>query len=406
MNMKKNYTGEGEPKKIWDAVYGRVKAKNLGARSAVGETSDCGFIFHSYDRLLSDAIGLAIVLSDITDPSDPITVGAGAIDTALVVLAASLVSRSVIISDRSDSLTFGGVIITDKRTHFPRFISPEELRPLIAGALSGNPSISPHSDGKEIEITFRSGGGSVSYSEGSALLAALAFKSGASLTPRDRLMSLILPTTEGGFLCGVLAPLLTGASTAVCADAKSTIRYMRSLSPSKLFCPGEVANALLLKLLRIKKRYPRVSSKSPSLSFQPSLAWFNRLFHPRIAFLLGGRLKTVISTDQLSPISSRALFSFGIYSISTRSVKGLTPALFHYGEDPRGVWKLPLGAEAELCNVRKGGVGSIVISAPYVRLGSVIRNTYLANEKPDGSSIVTPFLGFIFKNGNIFVSGK
>lgn len=401
--MKKQYTGDGEPKKIWDAVYNNSKSR--GEKYAVGEMSGCGFVFYSYERLISDAMGLSVLLSELTDPSDPVTVGAGAYDTAAVILAASLASRSVIVSDTSDSLTFKGMVITDKNTYFPKFISPEELRVLIAGILSGSPSPSYQSGG-EIEITFRSKGQSITYSESAAILSALAFKSGCSLTPHDRIMSLHSPSSENGLLCGILSPLLCGATSAVCADAKSTIRYMRSLSPTKLFCHREVINALILKLLRIKKRHPRAQKKAPSLSIEPALLWCNRLFHPRISYLLGGRLKTVISTGEISPVCARAFFSFGIYSITARSVKGLTPALFHYGEDPRGVWRLPLGARADLCNVQKGGLGSIVISAPHVRQGDHLPNTYIINEKTSPSSLVTPLLGFISKKDKIFVTGE
>jgi hypothetical protein len=122
--------------------------------------------------------------------------------------------------------------------------------------------------------------------------------------------------------------------------------------------------------------------------------------------LLGGKLRTVISTDEISPLSARVFFSFGIYSITVRSVKGLTPTLFHYGEDPRGVWKLPVGSSADMCNVQRGGVGSLVIKAPHVRKGIPIPNTYLPGEMPDGSSLVTPLYGFVMKNGRVFVSGE
>ena len=402
--MKKKYTGKDEPKKIWDEVYKR--AEKGSERPAIGEKSGYGFVFYSYGRLISDAHGLALALSELTDPADPITVGASAFDTATVILAASLISRSVIISDLSDGMTFNGLIITDKNTFSPKFISPEELRTLIAGALSGSSS-SPSPHGKEeIEITFRSNGGSVTYSESAAILSALAFKTGCGLRKGDRLMSLIHPSTESGLLSGLLAPLLCSATSAVCINAKSTVRYMRSISPTKLFCPREVASAIILKLLRIKKKHPRTHSSVPSLSIEPMLLWLCRLSHPRISYLLGGRLRTIISTDEISPLSARVFFSFGIYSITVRSVKGLTPTLFHYGEDPRGVWKLPVGSTADMCNVQKGGVGSLVIKAPHVRKGIPLPNTYLPGEMPDSSSLVTPLCGFVMKNGRVFVSGE
>ena len=356
-----------------------------------------------FSQLQDIPFEVALVLSDLTDPADPITVGASAFDTATVILAASLISRSVIISDLSDEMTFNGLIITDKNTYSPKFISPEELRAMISGELSGSYASPPPCGKEEIEITFRSKGGSVTYSESSAILSALAFKTGCGLKKGDRLMSLVPPSTESGFLSGALAPLLCSATTAVCINAKSTVRYMRSISPTKLFCPREVANALLLKLLRIKKLHPRPQRSAPSLPIEPMLLWLGRLSHPRISYLLGGKLKTIISTEEISTLAARAFFSFGIYSITVHSVRGLTPTLFHYGEDPRGVWKLPVGSSADMCNVQKGGVGSLVIKAPHVRKGSPIPNTYVPGEMPDNSSLVTSLCGFVMKNGKVFV---
>lgn len=402
--MKKHYTGAEEPKKLWDAVYRRLKRRKK--QNAIGENCGVGFVFYSYEKLINDALAAAVLLSELTEPSDPVTVGMGAYDTATVILACSIISRSVIISDTGESMTFKGLVITDKNTYAPRFISPEELRTLIAGVLSGGGAPNPPSEKGEMELTFRSHGQSVTYSERAVILSAVAFGTGCALTFRDCMMSLLPITCPEGIFCGILAPLLAGATAAVCVDARSTVRYMRFISPTKLFCPCGVAGALLLKLLRIKKRFPHYASNDRALSIDSARLWLNRLSHPRISYLLGGRLRTVIATGEIPAASVKAFFSFGIYSVMMRSVRGLTPALFHYGEDPIGVWKLPVGADADLCNVQKGGVGTVVISSPHIREGNFTPDTYRSNEKRSDSALVTPLSGFILKNGGVFVVEK
>ena len=396
--MKKHYTGSDEPKKIWDAVYRHAKNKG-GLYLPDGKD----YTFYSYEQIISDAIGASIVLEELTDPSDPVTVGAGIYDIITVILACSLISRHVIISDERDEMTFGGLVITDKNTHFPKFISPEELRVLISGAVSGNDDIKVPDSKAPIDISFRSSGLSITYGEQAALLAAIAFQTGCALSRKDNLLSLFSPSSENGFICGILAPLITGASVAAGERAEIVIRYMKSLSPTKLLCSRTVASALILKLLRIKKLHPRPDRKRISLSIDPSFIWLNRLYHPRISYLLGGKLKTVITLGELSPVSAKAFFSFGIYSISMHSISGLTPSLFHYGEDRRGEWKLPVGACADICNTQKGGTGTIVISAPHVRKGDCSPNTYIPYEKPSSTSLVTPLCGFVTKKGGVFV---
>ena len=402
--MKKRYTGSDEPKKIWNTI-----CKHEKKRGGIYLPISFGgkeFVFYSYEKLISDSRAAALLLLEMTSPYDPITIAADAYDTMMILLACSLISRSVIISDERDSMTFRGLIITDKKSYSPKFISPEELHTLIAGTLSGNPSSDIQCTREEIEITFRSKGENVTYSESSALLSAIAFKTGCALSSHDRLISLFSPSLENGFLCGILSPLISGASLAVCSQPESIIRQIKALSPTKLFCERKVASALILKLLKIKKLHPRSPKAKISLSIDPSVIWLNRLTHPRISYLLGGKLKTVISLGELSPISAKAFFSFGIYSISIRSVKGITPTLFHYGEDKKGKWKLPVGASADICNVQTGGLGNIVISSPYVREGHHTPNTYLPYEKASPSSLVTPLCGFVAKKGGVFILGE
>ena len=402
--MKKLYTGADEPKKIWEAIYRHAKRRGGIYLPSDGDGKD--FVFYSYEKLISDSRAAALLLLELTSPYDPITVCADAYDTFTVILAASLISRSVIISDERDEMTYNGLVITDKNTYYPRFISPEELHVLIEGILSGiSAKKIPHRK-DEMEITFRSGGESITYLESAALLSAIAFKTGCAISGRDLIISLFSPSVEIGFLSGILAPLVSGASVAVCDRPELLIRYIKSISPTKLFCERKIASALILKLLRIKKLHPRPQRAKISLSIDPSFIWLKRLSHPRISYLLGGRLKTVITSGELSPVSAKALFSFGIYSISMRSVKGITPALFHYGEDGKGEWKLPVGVSADICNVQKGGFGNIVINSPYVRQGHHIRNTYLPHEKSTPTSLVTPLFGFIGKKGDVFVVGE
>ncbi len=400
--MKNRYTGEGEPRSIFDGIERHLKKRKK--HNAIGETCGTGFVFYTYERLINDAIGAAILLSELAEPSDPVTVGTSAYDTAVITIAASVLSRSVIISDSDDSLTFKGIVITDKNTYSPRFISPSELRTLIAGVLSRrNPSL-PSFERGNAKITFRSKGQSDTYSERAAILSATAFNVGCTLTAKEKMMSLFSPHTPEGFFCGILAPLIAGAYTAVCADARSTVRYMRSLSPTKLFCPSDVAGAILLKLLRIKKKIPR-TSYTPS-PLDATRLWINRLSHPRISYLLGGRLRALIVAGEIPKASVSALFSLGIYSVMMRSVRGMSPALFRYAGDRAGKWSLPLGTNADMRNVQKGGIGNLVLSSEGVRMGEPVGNTYTENEKLSENSLITPLKCFITKNGGVFLTKK
>ena len=114
----------------------------------------------------------------------------------------------------------------------------------------------------------------------------------------------------------------------------------------------------------------------------------------------------MIVAGEIPDASASALFSFGIYSIMMRSVRGLSPALFRYAGDRKGKWSLPLGAAADMRNVQKGGIGNLVLSSPGVRMGAPTESTYSENEKPDGSSLITPIKCFVMKNGGVFLVKK
>ena len=208
-----------------------------------------------------------------------------------------------------------------------------------------------------------------------------------------------------GLFCGLVAPLLSGGASVECPSTKNLMKCLKLSSPTKLFCSSNTASALLLKLLHIKRLPQKALATSifPVRSADPSYLLLKRLSYPRVLYSLGGRLRSVITTEPMSDISSRAFFSFGIFAISMMSEKGLVPSMFHYTGDPSAVWRLPLGARADLCFVRSGGVGRVIIHSPSVREGAFISDTYLPLQKRSSSSMVTSLSGFVLKNGNIFV---
>ena len=196
----------------------------------------------------------------------------------------------------------------------------------------------------------------------------------------------------------------------MCSDPRNMLKCMKLTSPTRLFCGELHARALLLKLLRIKKIKLREISKAESesslkLLTDPTWVMIRRFIRPKIIYALGGKLKTVAVLGELSPRRTRAFFSFGIFVISVRAEKGLCPALFHYGSDKRGVWRLPRDSFADICRAEKGGVGKIIISGPAIREGESLDSTYLPLKKHfDGekTSLVTTLSGYILKDGSVF----
>ena len=396
-------------KSIWERVYEHLKIR--GKKRAVGEFFNEGFVFHSYENLIGDALALSQYFVENSAPSSPVAICLGAYGKAISMLACSMLGRRLIIEDMEER----GIILQSELPKCELFVSDEELRAAIFSILSRKTSISPISRVGNFEIVFRSGEGEeVYYSENAAIHSALAFSTATALSAEDCLAFICHTGSPEALFCGLLAPLLTGGASAECAMPRSLMRCLKLTSPTKLLCPTPVANALVLKLLRINGRregsaFPSVQSKKsldkPPVP-DPSYLLLKRLTHPRVAFALGGRLRSVITTGHLSSISSGAFFSFGIYTLSMLSESGLVPALFHYSDEASSVFRLPLGAHADLCNVQKGGIGKLIIESPSVRKGLFYSDTYLPLEKRSETAIVTQFNGFILKNGSVFVVGE
>ncbi len=397
-----------ENKSIWECVYGHLKIR--GKKRAVGEFCREGFIFHSYERLIGDALAASQYFVENSEPSSPIAVCLGAYGKAVSMLACSILGRRLIVEDMSAS----GIKLQGEMPNREVFISDEEFKTAIVGILSRKTPISPIARGGSFEMVFRCASGEVCYSESSAIHSALAFSTATALSGEDCLAFICHTSGPEALFCGLLAPLLAGGASAECALPRNLMRCLKLSSPTKLLCPVSVANALVLKLLRINGRrersaFPSVQSKKPLGKApvpDPSYLLLKRLTHPRVSFALGGRLRSVITMGHLSSISSGAFFSFGIYTLSMLSETGLVPALFHYSDEASGVFRLPLGARADLCNVQKGGIGKLIIQSPSVRKGDFISDTYLPLEKRSETALVTPFKGFILKNGSIFVVGE
>lgn len=395
-------------KSIWERVYGHLKAR--GKRRAVGEFCREGFVFHSYENLIGDALALSQYFVESSEPSSPITVSLGAYGKAISMLACSILGRRMIVED----MEARGIRLCGELPRGEIFVSEEELKAAIVGILSRKTDISPIARGGCFEIVFRSGIDEVCYSESAAIHSALAFSTASALAADDCLAFICHTGSPEALFCGLLSPLLLGGASAECALPRNLIRCLKFASPTKLLCPTPVANALVLKLLRINGRkersaFPSVQSKKPLDKPpvpDPSYLLLKRLTHPRVAFALGGRLRSVITTGPLSPISAGAFFSFGIYTLSMLSESGLVPALFHYSDEASGVFRLPLGARADLCNVQKGGVGKLIIESPSVRNGIFFPDTYLPLQKRAESAMVTKFRGFVLKNGSVFVVGE
>lgn len=391
---------------IWDTV--EAVAKKRGKKHAIGEAREGGTVFWGYEKLMSDAHAAAVFMNERANKKYTVTLsGLGAYGTAVFIIAASRLGYSVSVTYKGEE----GVLIEDPNAGKVSFVSRDETGPILTGilALFSLPSLPP----KETEsyITFISDSGeTVTYSESAALLSAEAFAEGCALSGTDILMHLISENTPEGLFCGILAPIVKGATTVRCDDPRDLLRRMKLVSPTKLFCQTKIAGALLLKLLRIK-RLPRRALESPGgndalkkLS-DPTLVLCRRLMQPRITYALGGRLRSIITLSSLSPRQSRAFLSFGIFAVGVYSEKGLAPALFHYGGDRAEVWRLPSGSRADVCRVQRNGVGRILLFSPAIREGESADSTYVPLEKHSDSAetaLVSRMSGFILRDGSVF----
>lgn len=388
---------------IWEAAEARSKKR--GRKNAVGETREGGTVFWSYEKLISDSFAAAAFLMERTDEKASVTLsGLGAYYTAVFIIAASRLGYSLSIAESGTR----GIFVDSRQAEF---VAEEEIRPVLTGILApvSLPSLPPKAG--ESFITFLSDDGQdITYSESAALLAAEAFAEGCAMSHKDRLMYLISETTPEGIFCGILAPIIKGATSVKCNDPRNMLRHMKLISPTKLFCPTRIAWALLLKLLRIKKlpdralKLPRGGDTLKNL-YDPTLVLCRRLTQPRITYALGGRLRSVITDSALSPRRCRAFLAFGIFAIGVYSEKGLVSALFHYGGDRAEVWRLPSGSRADICHVQRNGVGRVLLFSPAIREGESTDSTYVPLEKHFDSSdtaLVSRMNGFILRDGSVF----
>jgi hypothetical protein len=391
---------------IWDAVENI--ARKRGKKHAIGEVCDGETVFWSYEKLMLDAHAASVFLNERSHETDTVTIsGLGAYGTAVFMIAASRLGYSVSVADKDKE----GIFIESTSSCQASFVSKDELQPILAGILSlfSLPDLPPKSG--ESYITFLSDvGDAVTYSESAAMLSAEAFAEGCALSGADRLLNLISENTPEGLFCGILSPIVKGASSVKCDDPRDLLRRMKLVSPTKLFCPPKIAGALLLKLLRIK-RLPRRALDPPQgndtlkkLS-DPTLMLCRRLMQPRITYALGGHLRSVITPPPLSPRRSRAFLSFGIFAVGVYSEKGLVSSMFHYGGDRAEVWRLPSGSRADVCRVQRNGVGQILLFSPAIREGDHTDSTYVPLEKHFDSvetALVSRMSGFILRDGSVF----
>lgn len=372
-------------------------SKNNKSRDVIGEAAGDRVVFRSRERLMRDSLAAAVLLGK-SKAELVSAAGIGAYYTAVLTLACSRVGMRLSLFDNSGAW---GIMVGED------FISYEELPSVLEGILSSPNPLEPPPPRGEMLIALSDG---ATYSEEAAILSARAFAEGIALFKSDKLMFLPHESTPEGLFGGILAPLINGATSVKCSDARNMLKCMKLTSPTKLFCGQIEARALLLKLLRIKKLKLREVNKAESesslkLLTAPTLVAIRRLIRPKILYTLGGKLKSVTVLGELSPRRMRAFFSFGILAVSVRTEKGLCPALFHYGGDKKGVWHLPRGSRADVCRVKKGGIGKIIISSPALREGESLDCTYVPLEKHfDGekTSLVTTLSGYILKDGGVF----
>ena len=381
-----------------ESLSKRIRTVSLryGEKKAIGEEVYSGMVFFSYKKLISDAEGAAVLISELSERGSAITLyPSGGYDSATILIASSILGRSLIISSGS----IGQVELTDRSGETVR-IDLDRFRALTAGVLARPSPPLPLTDGGEMKLIFKSEESERCFSESAVISSSLAFSDIRHLSHRDTLISTLPESTPEGIFGGILAPLLCAATSVCCCDVRSVIRAMKLSQPTVIFCQSIVAKAIRKKLLGLCS-LPLHLSESAHIEAKPlsplkkcfgaAERALRRLLMIRIRSILGGRVRSIISLGDLPDDCIGSLAFFGIECIMILSTPRCIPAAFKYEGLRSHVWSLPFDTLADLQGVCPGGIGQITLSSPRTC------EEYLPHGNGD------KLRGFITKNGSIFV---
>lgn len=381
-----------------DSIAQRLRdlAERLGEGTAIGEEVYSGMVFFSYKKLLSDAEGGAMLISELSEKGSQIAlIGGGSYDSATILAAASILQRSLTVTSGET-----GFIELTSRDGEKLLIELDRFRALTAGVLARTAPPDPTPDGDGMKIIFKSPELSRCFSESALISSSLTFSAIRRLTFRDTLISTIPEATPEGLFGGIVAPIFCGGTAVHCRDAHSIIRAMKLSKPTVIFCESKIVRALRKKLVSLCSLPLHLSEKAQTAprytgSIRRCLGAaeraLRRLLMTRIRAVLGGRLRSIISLGDLPDDCIGALSFFGFECVMLLSTPRCIPAAFKFEGHRSLVWSLPLDTRADLEKVGRGGIGRITLHSPR------------ACERSKSESVEDKLYGFITKNGSIFV---
>lgn len=414
---------------IFYIVSGKAGQKNCGTRCSVEVCIDDCIIGYSYKRLCEDAAALSFLISESGAKKIYIKsrrayelalslLCASAMGLPLTVLSADISSYTIIdiISEENNGffICSHSSDIDAQRLEVNAYMYTDEFAAKISGARSSMKDFHPLHSGQEFSVTFLSENASYCYSESSVLFSARSFAEMSAIVSTDRTLCDIDPRSPEGFICGLVACLVTGSTVTFCSEDYSFIKCASLSHPTRIFC---TRGASVLAAAVLGSGSP-ITSPVPFKKHKPSDTLFTKHAISRQRRLaasnlmrLGGDIRQVTVLGNCSIYTAGTLADNGILSSSLLSSPGC-PFLALRLCFSKSPWIPPKGSIIDICDVQKSGIGKITVSSAAICLMS--HEPILHGNIPgsfrldhlDGISLVTDLFGYICPDGSFFVEKR
>ena len=348
-----------------------------------------GLMIYSREKLFTESFALARALqarsADRLSPRSILLSGGGMYDTLLLLIASSLLSCPLTLSESLPDDVSGHelIISSDPRRDGARgggIIFTDELGSLALGELCDTEDmLSGFSfpDDRRFEIRFLTSSGSEAFSESAALAIAGEYRRAEGLSRYEACFSTLPPYTKEGFFGGLLAPMLYSGRFGYAPTSDELFEQIRLCAPSTLLSYREVAIRIskeMQALRNAKSSWQKGRGSHPlrrrlDRIFPRTRAALRRLKMISIRYPFGNKLARIVCIGEPERESAGLLHSLGIFSHSLMTVEGCGLAGFRFSHDPDGLWQLPRSLSASMCDVRAGGVGKLTFLGDNLALG-------------------------------------
>ena len=408
-----------------DSVARRAARLSL-RRGGLCEGFEDGLMIYSRERLFTESFALARTLqersADRLSPRSILLSGGGMYDTLLLLIASSLLSCPLTLSEAlpDDISDYELIISADPRrdgARGGRIIFTDELGSLALGKLSDTEDmLADFSFPKDrrFEIIFLSGAGREAFSEPSALAIAKEYKHAEGLSRHEACFSTLPPYTKEGFFGGLLAPMLYSGRFGYAPTSDELFEQIKLCAPSTLLSYREVAIRISKEMQSLKNAkavWQRGRGSHPlrrrlDRIFPRTRAALRRLKMISIRYPFGSKLSRIVCIGEPERESAELLHSFGIFSHSLLSVDRCGLAGFRISRDPDGRWRLPRSLSASMCDVGVGGVGKLTFIGDHLADGTAewhsTRSGSFRSELLYPRLLVSDIWGFPYKNHTFF----